>query len=404
MALLFEPTLRRPRPAAETIVMLTCQYDEILGGAEKQCANLTRRLRERGAEVAVLTSRVPSVPVPDVEVGVKRFWTYCPPQLAGRYLPASLLWAFQVFIWIALNRRRILVLHCHQLRINAYVAALANALFGIPTVMKLGVGGELNDFYITSQRKYLLGTAGTRFIIRHTTRVVATAQQIYEDSLAWGVEPERIVRIVNGVNLDAVRDAVTGADDPRLKTLEERTRLIFVGRLSEEKNIELITEAVCELGDGRKIEFEILGEGPLAGRISCFSPASADVEIVMCGRVQAVFEHLRGAHFLLLLSSSEGLSNALLEAATAGVVPIVSDASGNRDVLPFPDYPFFVRSDQDLAAVIEMTRSMTSAAWRGWSERIATMSRARYDADAVGDRYMTLYREITQPDPKRCPA
>ncbi|KKK66373.1 hypothetical protein LCGC14_2964760, partial [marine sediment metagenome] len=193
-----------PKGDGRIVVMLTCQYNEILGGAEKQCAALTAGLRSAGTNVEVVTSRVPGFDVPEHEPGVRRFWTYSPPQLAGRHLPAGIVWAVQVFVWIAINRRRIAILHCHQLRINAYVAALAHAAFGIPTVMKLGVGGERNDFTIINQRKYLFGRRGTRFVIRNSTKVIAIASQIRADCLAWGVPEARIESVVNGVDLSAL--------------------------------------------------------------------------------------------------------------------------------------------------------------------------------------------------------
>src|SRR4051812_27190948 len=85
--------LRTPENAAcpavpqGTVVMLTCQYTEILGGAEKQCYALTMALRSKGVNVVVVTSKVPGFSVPTRECGVRRFWTYRPPQLAGRHLP-----------------------------------------------------------------------------------------------------------------------------------------------------------------------------------------------------------------------------------------------------------------------------------------------------------------------------
>ena len=159
----------RQRTPADTIVMLTCQFTEILGGAEKQCHSLSETLRRQGLNVVVLTSKLPRSQPLD-EPFVRRFWTYSPPQLAGRYLPASIIWGSQALFWIWWHRRKIAILHCHQLRINAYVAAIANALLGIPTLMKPGVGGDLNDFNVVGQWKYGVGKGGARFIAKQIHR------------------------------------------------------------------------------------------------------------------------------------------------------------------------------------------------------------------------------------------
>jgi len=387
-----------PKGDGRIVVMLTCQYNEILGGAEKQCAALTAGLRSAGTNVEVVTSRVPGFDVPEHEPGVRRFWTYSPPQLAGRHLPAGIVWAVQVFVWIAINRRRIAILHCHQLRINAYVAALAHAAFGIPTVMKLGVGGERNDFTIINQRKYLFGRRGTRFVIRNSTKVIAIASQIRADCLAWGVPEARIESVVNGVDLSRAAAVTIGAADPRIAAYDELRRVVFVGRPSPEKNAGAIVGAAAALGAGPKMQLDLLGDGPLTERIDLLRRDSTHVEIVPNGRVDDVFVHLQHMHFIVLVSWSEGLSNALLEAVSSGVVPILSDASGNRDVIPFPDYPFFVRdpSVAEIARVLDAARQMAVEDWRALSEQLAVAARAQFDSRHVCRSYIDIYRGIAK--------
>ncbi len=376
------------------IVMLTCQYTEILGGAEKQCATLTQALRKAGEDVFVITSRVGRQTFPDDPPFVKRFWTYAPPNLAGRYLPASFIWAVQVLGWIARNRCRISVLHCHQMRIHAYVAALAHALFGIPTVMKPGVGGARNDFVVIGQRKYLFGKAGARFVARHTSAVIATSSQIAEDALAHGIPAERIHRIPNGVDLSQIKGAGNAA---RLEDYDTAAQFAFVGRLSAEKNILQIVDAFLSLKHGKKIVLNIIGDGPLKDTITekC-RRTPAHVSIMLHGERKDIFALLEKMHFLVLVSVWEGLSNALLEAASAGLVPVLSDVSGNRDVVDFPGYPLFVeQSDASgIAHALEAARRMEKPVWQEWSARLAASTRARYGIAAVAAQYPPLYKRL----------
>lgn len=379
------------------VVMLTCQYTEILGGAEKQCAALTQNLISAGVNVVVLTSRVPGLKIPETEEGVIRFWTYCPPQLAGRHLPASLLWAIQALIWIAWNHRRISILHCHQLRINSYVAALANVIFRIPTVMKLGVGGARNDFNVIGQRKYLLGRSGARFVIRQSNAVIAISSEIEKNCLECGVPAARVNRIPNGVDLDRTKENNVECQSNRFKNFKHCIRFAFIGRLSPEKNVLTIVEAVKNIQTEKKFCLELLGDGPLKETIKSSLPSNSGVEIVLKGRVEEVFTHLSRIHFIVLASSSEGLSNALLESACVGVVPILSDVSGSRDVIDFCDYPLFVKgtgTDQ-IQHALERGLYMSAAEWESWSSKISDHSRARYDAEIVRDRYLALYNKLS---------
>ncbi|MDD4616799.1 MAG: glycosyltransferase family 4 protein [Alphaproteobacteria bacterium] len=378
------------------IVMLTCQYTEILGGAEKQCATLTKALRAQGEEVVVASSRVPGCLTVRAEEGVKRFGTYRSPGLAGRHLPAALLWAAQVFFWIAFNRKKIRVLHCHQLRINAYVAALANALFGIPTVMKPGVGGQANDFAVIGTRKYLLKNRGTSFVARHAKAVVATSSQIAQDALVWGVPEERVHLIPNGVDLERA-----GPEWPEMRkaSFDENIQIAYVGRFTKEKNVIPLIDAVCSLSPARPMTLNLIGDGPLESEVIARvkrASLNKNIRIKSYGRVEDAFGLLKQAHFLALISAHEGLSNALLEAVSVGTVPILSDVSGNRDVVSMTDYPLFVKNADvaEIGRAIQRACSLTSEDWSNLSGYFMSRAKVRYDIKNIAKEYQRLYRHV----------
>src|SRR5437879_2078575 len=107
------------RPA---IVMMICHYDDTNpnGGLEKQARLLSHTLRAAGEDVVMLASTrnwSRAGWMDDLGVPVRFFWTYASPQISGRYLPAALIWAFQLFAWIVYHRAKIAVIHGHQIRI-----------------------------------------------------------------------------------------------------------------------------------------------------------------------------------------------------------------------------------------------------------------------------------------------
>jgi glycosyltransferase involved in cell wall biosynthesis len=381
------------------VVMLVCQFVEILGGAEKQCASLSRALQAAGEDLVILTSRVPGYPSKDeAALKVIRFWTPAPPQLAGRYLPASLIWALQAFVWILRHRRNIRILHVHQLRINAYVAAVARKLLGIPSIMKLGTGGSLNDLRVISGRRYMIGKAGARFVARHTSQFVATTAQIRSDLEAFGVDARKIASIPNGVDLDLYSRDLGETQRRRAASLESGPVISYVGRLSAEKNLLPVLNAINIVKAPAGTKILLVGEGPLRGaieqRIAEARPHLPDVELV--GQVEDVAAVLQRSHFLFLVSSREGLSNALLEAAAAGVLPILTMTSGTTDVIPFPDYPLFVKGDgeEHIASVVQEAYSMSPEVWMSWSERLQRHIQQAFGIASVAERYSKLYRKL----------
>lgn len=387
---------------ASLVVMLTCQFVEIMGGAEKQCLSLSSALEDLGEKVVVLSSRVPGVPVSDADIGIRvvRFWCPSPPQLAGRHLLSSLLWAMQAMVWLAVHHRRIKVVHAHQLRINAYVAALASKLLGIPSVLKLGVGGDENDLVVIGRRKYLFGRAGVRFVIRHASRFIAISKQIESDLKANGVSPSAIASIPNGVDLGRYADGLAVTQEERVAGIAQAPALCFVGRLSPEKNVLSMVAGLQAVPAPHGAKVRLAGEGPLRSAIEAkLRSARSTLDVELLGTVADVSSLLHKSHFFLLLSSSEGLSNALLEALAAGVVPIITDMSGARDVIPFEEYPLFSASasEVDIAVAISRAYALDPAVWLQWSQRLSQYAERTFDLRAVAQRYVELYRVLSDP-------
>jgi glycosyltransferase involved in cell wall biosynthesis len=391
--------LNRLKTERSLVVMLVCQFTEILGGAEKQCATLSSALQTSGEEIVVITSRVPGYATLDDRTGIKvvRLWAPAPPQLAGRYLPASLIWAFQAFIWIFWHRRRIKVIHVHLLRINAYVAAMTQKLLGIPSVMKLGVGGTMNDMVVIGRYKYLLGNAGTRFVARHTSRFVATTTQVRADLISFGVAPETIASIPNGVDLTLYAAGLETSRDSRAATLKSKPVFSYVGRLSEEKNVLAMLNALSGILVPSDTKVMLVGDGPLRATIT--TAVRSDIglsNVELLGQVQDVATILHRSHFLLLVSEREGLSNSLLEALAAGVVPILTMTSGTRDAVPFFDYPLFLEdfSQAGITSAVQRACRMDPEEWVHWSEKLSSHAQHAFNLQSVAMQYSVLYSTL----------
>ena len=384
------------------VVMLTCQFVEIMGGAEKQCLSLSRALEGRGEHVIVLSSRVPGVALDDAAIGIRviRFWCPSPPQLAGRHLLSSLLWAVQALFWLSWHRRHIKVVHAHQLRINAYVAAVASKFLKLPSVLKLGVGGEENDLVVIGRRKYLFGKAGVDFVVRHASRFIAISKQIEDDLKAHGVSPFAITSIPNGVDLTRFAARIEETQEARAASVKDAAVFSFVGRLSPEKNVLSMIAGLQSVPAPKRTMVMLAGEGPLREAIEARLQTTRNpLDIRLLGATTDVSGLLHRSHFLLLLSSSEGLSNALLEALAAGVVPIITDMSGARDVIPFESYPLFSSSgsEVDIAVAVRRAYALDPAIWLEWSRRLSEHAKIKFDLESVAMRYVELYRALSEP-------
>ena len=144
----------------------------------------------------------------------------------------------------------------------------------------------------------------------------------------------------------------------------------------------------------------LAGEGPLREAIEARLQTTRNpLDIRLLGAITDVSGLLHRSHFLLLLSSSEGLSNALLEALAAGVVPIITDMSGARDVIPFESYPLFSSSgsEVDIAVAVRRAYALDPAIWLEWSRRLSEHAKIKFDLESVAMRYVELYRALSEP-------
>jgi glycosyltransferase involved in cell wall biosynthesis len=375
--------------------MAICHYDDTnpVGGLEKQARLLSERMRAAGQKVVMLAStRRWSRAGWHIENGVpvRYFWTYASPQVSGRYLPASLIWAVQLLLWVALHRGRIAVLHCHQLRIHAFVAAISRRLFKIPTVLKSATGGDGADIRTIGSRKYF-GAPGRQFVIRNTDCFAATTLSVEEDLKSFGVAQDQIAVIPNGLNLPHSAAAQEGAE-------KRWSRALFLGRLAPDKNPVALAIAALEVSRETGLEVDFYGEGQQQGELEAVIAAAGPPSGVrFCGFTADAMATLRGYGYLLIASSAEGLSNSMLEGMANGVVPIATRVSGCIDHIVEGETGFFFRGTNhaDLVAGLRTIAAVPVEDWRIMSRRTQEYACGNFEIDQVVRSYLRTYARIS---------
>jgi glycosyltransferase involved in cell wall biosynthesis len=122
----------------------------------------------------------------------------------------------------------------------------------------------------------------------------------------------------NGVSLDTIK---------RIRPSRQRSDVIFVGRLIEDKKVDLLLEAVHELvNEFPDLRCTIVGDGPereplerLAGSLSL----GANVRFTGPMDDERVFGLLKSGKVLAMPSIREGFGITVIEAQASGCVPVV---------------------------------------------------------------------------------
>ncbi len=129
---------------------------------------------------------------------------------------------------------------------------------------------------------------------------------------------ERIVYIPNAVEL------IGGKKENSItKSWAKPFKVIYVGRGSEEKRIsEIISVAKKAKENKLPFEFEIIGD------VAEYIPADASNYVTLAGMIndkEILNAKYLAAHFIILLSSTEGMPLVILEAMQNGCIPIVTE-------------------------------------------------------------------------------
>lgn len=375
------------------IVMMICHYDDTnsSGGLDKQARLLSRTMRAAGQEVVMLASTrkwARAGWTHDEGVPVRYFWTYASPQVSGRYLFAALIWAVQLMLWVFWNRRKISILHCHQIRIHAFVAAIASKFLSIPSVLKSATGGAGADIKAISSRKYF-GLRGGRFIVKNATSFIATTHSIEEDLTAFGVPQQKICIIPNGLRLP-----------PHDQTTPDRaraSRALFLSRLAPDKNAPVLALAALDWTAKNGCNVDFWGAGIMRKQLeAAIATGGEQSRVRFCGYAANPSEVLNQYGYLLLASNAEGLSNSMLEAMAHGVVPVTTKVSGCIDhIIPGVSGFFFDGVEQcSLLNGLRHLDQVTIEEWQAMSQRVKDYAYAHFDIDKVVDAYIKLYEQL----------
>jgi glycosyltransferase involved in cell wall biosynthesis len=318
------------------VAMLIAKYSPELGGAEKQARLLARLLEEKGIRVSILTRNYHRGPAREQ---IDLSMVYRTPTFGDHRVLNSLGYLIGCFIWLLRFRHSFDVIHCHQSYSPATAGVLAAWVLRKPVVVKITAS---NDYGEVGELKRLPFFQLRRRLLRRVCRFFVVNPDIVTELESLGIARERCAWIPNGVVVpeQAALDAATRTHMRReLGQNPDDQILLYTGRLSAEKGLIEVTEAVARLTrDFPNLRFWVVGEAGAQRSIEPELRALVDREklsqvVRFTGRVDNVLPYLLAADLFVLASISEGMSNSLLEAMAAGLPCIATDIPATRAVL-----------------------------------------------------------------------
>lgn len=189
--------------------------------------------------------------------------------------------------------------------------------------------------------------------------------------------------------------AAPGPVGPR--TRNERLRVAFVGRLTAEKGIGTLFEAVPLLKSS--VEIIVVGRGPLAGSVNAMVAAYRGVISWIPGiHASTVIDFLKSMDVLVLPSVTtatwaEQFGRVLVEAMSVGTVPVGSDSGEIPWVIGDAGLVFPEGQAVDLAAALD-TLADDRERWEALSRRARERFAERFTWEGAAQRLMNFYRRL----------
>lgn len=376
------------------IAMLIQAYYPRLGGAERQLASLAPLLKNLGVEIKIFTRRYDRALfsfeiISDVPV-------YRLPVVGPKPL-AALGYTFSAIPLI--HKFNPHVIHAHELLSPATTAVMAKRIFGIPVVAKVLRGGELGD--LAKLKKSAFGYRRIETIKRGIDSFIVISSEIDNELAEIGVPPEKRTFIPNGVDLG--RFAPPSADSKSVLrqslNLPDGLITVFSGRLDPEKRVDQLIEIWAEIIKKHPdATLLILGSGMEEEKLKQMAGANVRFE----GNVKDVAPYLRAADIFVLPSSTEGLSNALLEAMASGLASIATSVGGAIDMIQEGENGILIPPDDPQAILSALLPLLSDPALRlqfGVNGR--NLIEKKYSLSAVAEKLNEVYRKFASQQKRR---
>lgn len=301
------------------VVYVAPYFPPDLGGMEKVAERLARGVASR-RRVVVLTSTSsgePAVPYPDT-MTVRRLRTFRVAQIP--FMPSLAL--------ELLRTPRGSLIHVHVAQayppeVVYLVAKLTRRPYVAHFHLDVGPSTRLGPLFLLYKRHILSR------VLRAATRVVALNEEQAELlQVRHGVAPHRICVIPNGVGDEFTEvPAAPGTRQPG------PFRLLFVGRLSPQKNLPRLLKAVSQVRSD--VELTVVGSGTSQPIVEGLIAELGLDNVRLVGEQHGaeLVEHYHRADALVLTSDREGMPLVLLEAMATGLPVIATDVDGVRSTL-----------------------------------------------------------------------
>lgn len=376
------------------VLLINYEYPPLGGGAGNATAHLAGEFARNGAEVVVLTSRFRDLPElehsDDVTIQrvpvVRRRADRCTSPEMLTFMASATIAAVR----LARKWRPDVSIAFFGIP-SGPVAYVLKALYGVPYIVSLR-GGDVPGFqpYDLALYHRLMGPA-IRLLWRQAAAVVANSQGLRK--LALESAPDVSIDVIpNGVDVERFQPAARTNQNDVL-------RLLFVGRLTYQKGVDVLLRALHRIDGKMPFELEMVGDGDARSELESLVAQLGLVEQVRfagwCDR-EEVPARFQPADVFVLPSHDEGMPNVVLEAMASALPVVATRISGNEELVEHGKTGLLVTpNDPDELADALIQLIDTPATRQRMGHAGHTLVEQHYEWNHVAGQYLKLAKTVT---------
>ena len=291
----------------------------------------------------------------------------------------------QLAIMRSLNQHDIAVAHAFDFYTNLMLVPSAR-LAGVPVI---GSHRQLGDLLTKAQFKV------QSWVFQLCNRVVCNSRAAAESLRAVGLPERKLIVIPNGLPEQAFAECV-----PAIPRKPGIVRLGMIARMNNSvKDYPAFLRAAAKLsGKIPAVEFVLVGDGPLRpGLEKMARELGIEEKVFFAGERHDIPAVLASLDVSVLISSSESLSNVILESMAAGVPVVATDVGGNPELVANGETGLLVPSGDEAKLVESLVRLVSDSLLRAqYAVRSREFARSHFHIQEVCRRFEELYLEVTE--------